>query len=70
MVEATMVLETMIKTDYINNTWWWYWSSMAAAAKTSTISALALRIYTLDAAIDYRGHLFQPKTIKETETPR
>nr|KAJ0211036.1 hypothetical protein LSAT_V11C400226410 [Lactuca sativa] len=54
MVEATMVLETMIKTDYINNTWWWYWSSMAAAAKTSTISALALRIYTLDAAIDYQ----------------
>ncbi|KAL7603201.1 hypothetical protein Lser_V15G20646 [Lactuca serriola] len=54
MVEATMVLETMIKTDYINNTWWCYWSSMAAAAKTSTISALALRIYTLDAAIDYQ----------------
>ncbi|CAI9261253.1 unnamed protein product [Lactuca saligna] len=45
MVEATMVLETMIKTDYVN-TWWWYWSSMAAAAKTSSISVLALRIYT------------------------
>ncbi|KAI3768703.1 hypothetical protein L2E82_19533 [Cichorium intybus] len=54
MVEATMVLETMIKTEYIKNTWWWYWSSAAAAAKTSTISALALRIYTLDAAIDYQ----------------
>ncbi|CAH1420687.1 unnamed protein product [Lactuca virosa] len=44
VVEATMVLEIMIKKYYINNTWWWYWSSMAAATKTSTTSALALRI--------------------------
>ncbi|KAD4586658.1 hypothetical protein E3N88_24259 [Mikania micrantha] len=51
IVEATLALETMIKSEYINNTWWWYWSSVSAAAKTSTIAALALRIYTLDAAI-------------------
>ncbi|KAL8251305.1 hypothetical protein R6Q59_034998 [Mikania micrantha] len=54
IVEATLALETMIKTEYINNTWWWYWSSVSAAAKTSTIAALALRIYTLDAAIKYQ----------------
>ena len=53
MVEATLVLETMIKTEYIKNSWWWYWSSVSAAAKISTISALAFRIYSLDAAIDY-----------------
>ncbi|KAI3670057.1 hypothetical protein L6452_41650 [Arctium lappa] len=54
MVQAIMVFETMIKTEYIKNTWWWYWSSASVAAKTSTMSALALRIYTLDAAIDYQ----------------
>ncbi|KAK9067280.1 hypothetical protein SSX86_014606 [Deinandra increscens subsp. villosa] len=54
IVEATLALETMIKTEYVNNSWWWYWSSVSAAAKTSTISALAFRIYTLDAAIKYQ----------------
>ena len=54
MVEATLVLETMIKTDYIKNSWWWYWSSVSVAAKISTISALAFHIYSLDAAIDYK----------------
>ncbi|KAI3784745.1 hypothetical protein L1987_43850 [Smallanthus sonchifolius] len=54
IVEATLALETMIKTEYINNTWWWYWSSVSVAAKTSTIAALALRIYTPDAAIKYQ----------------
>ena len=53
MVEATLVLETMIKTEYIKNSWWWYWSSVSVAAKISTISALAFRIYSLDAATDY-----------------
>ncbi|KAM0005544.1 putative histone acetyltransferase [Helianthus debilis subsp. tardiflorus] len=24
IVEATLALETMIKTEYINTTWWWY----------------------------------------------
>ncbi|KAK1432798.1 hypothetical protein QVD17_09699 [Tagetes erecta] len=54
LVEATLALETMIKTKYVNNTWWWHWSSVSAASKTSTIHALACRIYTLDAAIKYQ----------------
>ncbi|PON43794.1 Methyltransferase [Trema orientale] len=52
MVQATIVLEDMIKTEYLRNEWW-YWSSFSAAAKTSTMSSLALRIYSLDAAIVY-----------------
>ncbi|OVA18545.1 Bromodomain [Macleaya cordata] len=52
MVQATIVFENMIKTEYLRNSWW-YWSSLSAAAKTSTISSLALRIYTLDATIVY-----------------
>ncbi|XVF14120.1 hypothetical protein REPUB_Repub09cG0029900 [Reevesia pubescens] len=52
MVQATIVLEDMIKTEYLRNEWW-YWSSLTAAAKVSTMSSLALRIYSLDAAIVY-----------------
>ncbi|XP_022739845.1 methyl-CpG-binding domain-containing protein 9-like isoform X2 [Durio zibethinus] len=52
MVQATIVLEDMIKTEYLRNEWW-YWSSLSAAAKVSTMSSLALRIYSLDAAIVY-----------------
>ncbi|XVF16441.1 hypothetical protein REPUB_Repub10bG0031000 [Reevesia pubescens] len=52
MVQATIVLEDMIKTEYLRNEWW-YWSSLSAAAKLSTLSSLALRIYSLDAAIVY-----------------
>lgn len=52
MIQATIILEEMIKTDYLRNEWW-YWSSFSAAAKTSTIASLALRIYSLDAAIVY-----------------
>ncbi|XP_057983188.1 methyl-CpG-binding domain-containing protein 9 isoform X2 [Malania oleifera] len=52
MVQATIVLEDMIKPEYLRNGWW-YWSSLSAAAKTSTLSSLALRIYSLDAAIIY-----------------
>lgn len=52
MVQATIVLEDMIRTEYLRNDWW-YWSSLSAAAKTSTLSSLALRIFSLDAAIMY-----------------
>lgn len=52
MAQATIILEDMIKTEYLRNEWW-YWSSFSAAAKISTISSLALRIYALDAAIIY-----------------
>lgn len=56
MVQSTIILENMIKTEYLRNGWW-YWSSLSAAAKISNISSLALRIYTLDAAIVYDGPL-------------
>lgn len=52
MVQATILFEGMIKTEYLKNGWW-YWSSLSAAAKTPTISSLALRIYTLDDCIIY-----------------
>ncbi|KAK4760318.1 hypothetical protein SAY87_005211 [Trapa incisa] len=52
MIQATIILEDMIKTQYLRNEWW-YWSSLSAAIKTSTISALALRIYSLDSCIIY-----------------
>lgn len=56
MVQSTIILEDMIKTEYLRNEWW-YWSSLSAAAKTSTMSSLALRIYSLDAAIIYEKSL-------------
>ncbi|KAK1420011.1 hypothetical protein QVD17_29512 [Tagetes erecta] len=54
MVQATIILEDMIKTEYFKKEWW-YWSSPATAAKISNISALALRIYALDAALYYEN---------------
>ncbi|XP_042497972.1 methyl-CpG-binding domain-containing protein 9-like isoform X2 [Macadamia integrifolia] len=56
MVQATTIFEEMIKTEYLRNEWW-YWSSLSAAAKTSTVSSLALHIYTLDSAIVYQKAL-------------
>lgn len=52
MVQATIMLEDMIKTEYLRKEWW-YWSSPSTAAKISNISALSLRIYALDSAIYY-----------------
>lgn len=52
MVQATVALEDMIKSEYLRSTWW-YWSSLTMAAKISTLSSLSLRIYSLDAAIYY-----------------
>ncbi|XP_076917745.1 methyl-CpG-binding domain-containing protein 9-like [Bidens hawaiensis] len=51
IVHATLALEAMIKTEYVNNTWWWYWSSVSVAENTPTFAALSFRIHTLDAAI-------------------
>lgn len=56
MVQSTIVFENLIKSEYLRNGWW-HWSSLSAAAKISNISSLALRIYTLDAAIVYDGPL-------------
>ncbi|KAF7069337.1 hypothetical protein CFC21_074983 [Triticum aestivum] len=52
MVVATSVLESMIKSEFLKNDCW-YWSSFTVAMKTSTVSMLALRIYTLDDCIMY-----------------
>jgi methyl-CpG-binding domain-containing protein 9 len=49
---ATNLLEGMIKAEFLKNDWW-YWSSFTAAVKTTTMSSLALRIYTLDDCIIY-----------------
>ncbi|WCJ38411.1 methyl-CPG-binding domain 9 [Euphorbia peplus] len=56
MVQATIVFEYMIKTEFLRKEWW-YWSSISAAGKIATISSLALKIYTLDAAIIYEPTL-------------
>lgn len=56
MCQAIIVLEDMIKTTYLRKDWW-YWSSPSAMAKICTISALALRIYALDATIIYESNL-------------
>lgn len=56
MVQATIVFEEMVKSHYLKNNRW-YWSSLTAAAKTSTLSSLALRIYSLDDSIDYEKSL-------------
>ncbi|XP_019185617.1 PREDICTED: methyl-CpG-binding domain-containing protein 9-like [Ipomoea nil] len=54
MVQALIVFEEMVKSDYLSNTWW-YCSSVSGAAKMCTLSSLALRIYSLDAAIKYEA---------------
>ena len=66
MVQATIVLEDMIKTEYLRNGWQ-YWSPSCAAARIATISSLALRICTLDAALVYEKPL--PST-SSTETEK
>lgn len=75
MVQATITLEDMIKTEYLRNDWW-YWSSFSAAAKSSTLPSLALRIYSLDLCIIYdkmpnssfRDNS-EPSAIAEQKTP-
>ncbi|XP_071709298.1 methyl-CpG-binding domain-containing protein 9-like, partial [Rutidosis leptorrhynchoides] len=52
MVQATIFLEDMIKTERLKREWW-YWSSPSAAAKISTVSSLALYVYALDSAVVY-----------------
>ncbi|KAG8366145.1 hypothetical protein BUALT_Bualt17G0045500 [Buddleja alternifolia] len=66
MVQATIILEDAIKTEYLTNDWW-YWSSPSTAAKITTLSALALRLYALDSAISYEKPL--PSTTTEILEP-
>lgn len=73
MVQATITLEDMIKTEYLRNDWW-YWSSLSAAAKSSTLSSLALRIYSLDSAIIYEKissstDSSEPSVVAEQKAP-
>ncbi|CAH1434027.1 unnamed protein product [Lactuca virosa] len=69
MVQATIMLEDMIKTEYLRKEWW-YWSSPSTAAKISNISALALRIYALDAAIYYEKPPTPNLDLTEPLTPK
>ncbi|KAK4417753.1 Methyl-CpG-binding domain-containing protein 9 [Sesamum alatum] len=52
MVQAVIVFEDMIKLEYVPYSWRKYWS-FSAAVNISTLAALAVRIYSLDAAINY-----------------
>ncbi|PKA59305.1 Methyl-CpG-binding domain-containing protein 9 [Apostasia shenzhenica] len=52
LIQATILLEGMIKAEYLRSRWW-YWSSLSAAARISTVSSLALRVYALDDSIIY-----------------
>ncbi|KAI3733521.1 hypothetical protein L6452_12964 [Arctium lappa] len=69
MVQATIMLEDMIKTEYLRKEWW-YWSSPSTAAKISNISALSLRIYALDAAIYYDKPPVDPTEPVTPKIPR
>ncbi|KAH6770771.1 hypothetical protein C2S52_015574 [Perilla frutescens var. hirtella] len=64
MVQATVIFEDTIKSEYLRNDWW-YWSSPSTAARITTLSALSLRIYSLDAAISYD----EPLPIAAVEVP-
>ncbi|CAH8340511.1 unnamed protein product [Eruca vesicaria subsp. sativa] len=66
LVQAAIVVEDMIKTEYLKNEWW-YWSSLSAAAKISTLSALSLHIFSLDAAIMYDKTIRQSDPMDETK---
>ncbi|KAL6983677.1 hypothetical protein U1Q18_017056 [Sarracenia purpurea var. burkii] len=76
MVQATIVLENMIKADYLKKDWW-SWSSLSAAANISTLSALALRVYTLDTAIIFEtpsptsdsSEILKPSVAEGERTP-
>ncbi|XP_022575696.2 methyl-CpG-binding domain-containing protein 9 isoform X3 [Brassica napus] len=65
LVQAAIVVEDMIKTEYLKNEWW-YWSSLSAAAQISTLSALSVRLFSLDAAIMYDKSVTQSDPMDET----
>ncbi|KAI7733242.1 hypothetical protein M8C21_003056 [Ambrosia artemisiifolia] len=69
MVQATIIFEDMIKTEYLRKEWW-FWSSPATAAKISNVSALALRIYALDAALYYEKPQTSNLDPTEAATPK
>lgn len=52
LTKATILLEHMVKAEYLKPNWG-YWSSLSAAARSSSLSCLALRLFALDYAITY-----------------
>ncbi|XP_051122027.1 methyl-CpG-binding domain-containing protein 9 isoform X2 [Andrographis paniculata] len=68
MVQAMVVFEDTIKTNYLRN-FWWYWSSPSTAMKITTLSALALRIYSLDSAISYDKPLVNSAMVARETNP-
>ncbi|KAL9157575.1 hypothetical protein ABFS82_08G013200 [Erythranthe guttata] len=68
MVQALIVFEDMIKLSYLDCSWR-YWSSLPTAAQISTLSALSLRIYSLDSAIKYENSSSGPSkpVLRESE---
>ena len=66
MVLATSMLERAIKSEFLKNDCW-YWSSFTVAIKTSTVSSLALRIYTLDDCIIYTK---EPNTVPPADSTK
>ncbi|CAK9233337.1 unnamed protein product [Sphagnum troendelagicum] len=53
MTKAIILLEQMVKVEFLKKTWC-QWSSLSAAARSVTVSSLALKLYALDASITYR----------------
>ncbi|CAM6010122.1 unnamed protein product [Sphagnum balticum] len=53
MTKAIILLEHMVKVEFLKKTWC-QWSSLSAAARSVTVSSLALKVYALDASITYR----------------
>ncbi|XP_037450311.1 methyl-CpG-binding domain-containing protein 9-like [Triticum dicoccoides] len=66
MVLATSMLERVIRSEFLKNDWW-YWSSFTVAVKTSTVSSLAFRIYTLDDCIMYTK---EPSTVPPADSTK
>lgn len=66
LVQTTIVVEDMVKTEYLKNEWW-YWSSLSAAAKISTLSGLSVRFFYLDAAIMYDKTVTKSDPMDETK---
>lgn len=53
LVQSLTLLEQMVKADCFRETWC-NWTSLSAGVGINTICSLALRIYSLDAAIKYK----------------
>lgn len=53
LVQALMLLEHMVKADCLRDTWC-NWTCLSAGAGISTLSSLALRVYSFDASIKYK----------------